>query len=267
MNIKEYISSGIIESYILGLATEEEVSILECVRQKNPEVEAAILDAQLLLEELATQHATSPAEHLKSDIWNKIVDSPLEGTYDQIDGQEISVQADVRPIRSKTTQRLSLVAIALLALSIGGNILLYNQGQNKQDQADQANAQNQDSQIKLAESRAQWEMLQRSSVKTVALEGVEKYPGLKAIVFWDTQNAEVLLAANMLPDLPQGKQYQLWAIVDGKPVDAGVLPISSTEALFQMQRVPDAQAFAITMEKVGGSASPTLTAMLVIGNI
>ena len=38
----------------MGLASEEEVSILECVRKNNAEVEQAILEAQQTLEEFAT---------------------------------------------------------------------------------------------------------------------------------------------------------------------------------------------------------------------
>ena len=30
-----------------------------------------------------------------------------------------------------------------------------------------------------------------------------------------------MVDAGNLPDIPAGKQYQFWAIVDGKPVDGG----------------------------------------------
>ena len=55
---------------------------------------------------------------------------------------------------------------------------------------------------------------------------------------------------------PTGKQYQLWAIVDGKPVDAGV--INNCIGLCKMKKIDHAEAFAITLEKEGGSPTPTL---------
>jgi anti-sigma-K factor RskA len=71
LNTKEYISSGIIESYILGLASPEEAGILECVMKNNAEVKAAFEEAQKTLEDLATAQAAPPAD-LKSKIWNRI---------------------------------------------------------------------------------------------------------------------------------------------------------------------------------------------------
>ncbi|EOR31114.1 hypothetical protein [Elizabethkingia meningoseptica] len=72
MNTKEYISSGIIESYILGHASPEEMGILECVIKNNAEVKAAFEEAQKNLENLATAQAIAPPADLKSKIWDKI---------------------------------------------------------------------------------------------------------------------------------------------------------------------------------------------------
>ena len=72
MDIKEYISSGIIEAYVMGLASEEEIRILDCVQKNNPEVKQAILDAQNTLEDFASQQAIAPPPALKSAIWAKI---------------------------------------------------------------------------------------------------------------------------------------------------------------------------------------------------
>lgn len=76
----------------------------------------------------------------------------------------------------------------------------------------------------------------------------------------------MLLTSAQLPQAPEGFQYQLWAIVDGAPVDAGLL-----EGLEDWQNMKDisgeAVAFAITLEPEGGSASPTMEEMVVIGNV
>jgi len=72
LDIKEYISSGILESYILGLASQEEASILECVMKNNAEVKAAFEEAQITFEMLATSQAVAPPHDLKAKIWDKI---------------------------------------------------------------------------------------------------------------------------------------------------------------------------------------------------
>jgi anti-sigma-K factor RskA len=64
--------------------------------------------------------------------------------------------------------------------------------------------------------------------------------------------------------VPTGKQYQLWAIVDGKPVDAGM--IATKKGIYHIQKMKSfgsVQAFAITLEKAGGSPIPTMDEMIV----
>jgi anti-sigma-K factor RskA len=45
-----------------------------------------------------------------------------------------------------------------------------------------------------------------------------------------------------------------------------MLDISCT-GVCKMKNIPEAQAFAITLEKQGGSASPTMEALLVMGKV
>jgi anti-sigma-K factor RskA len=62
-----------------------------------------------------------------------------------------------------------------------------------------------------------------------------------------------------LPDPPTDKQYQLWALLDGKPVDAGTFNVNSDSIQLQeVRNIANAQAFAITLEHKGGVRSPTL---------
>ncbi|MNG37643.1 Anti-sigma-K factor rskA [compost metagenome] len=72
-----------------------------------------------------------------------------------------------------------------------------------------------------------------------------------------------------LPANDQDHQYQLWALVDGKPVDLGVFDAKADSAhiLLKMKEINGAQAFAVTLEKRGGSATPTMTQMIVMGGV
>ena len=73
-----------------------------------------------------------------------------------------------------------------------------------------------------------------------------------------------------LPSPAADKQYQLWAIVDGAPVDMGVFDLASAETDTTFQNVPfieNPQAFAVTLEPKGGSTNPTLDQMYVVGNV
>ena len=63
-------------------------------------------------------------------------------------------------------------------------------------------------------------------------------------------------------------QYQLWALVDGVPVDLGVFDAEGNGIGFKdMKSIGKAQAFAVTLEPKGGSKNPTLDQMVVMGAI
>ena len=67
--------------------------------------------------------------------------------------------------------------------------------------------------------------------------------------------------------LAQENQYQLWAIIDGKPVDAGVFD-NNFKGLLKMKDVgTGAATFAVTIEPRGGRQTPTLETMQVAGNV
>ena len=65
----------------------------------------------------------------------------------------------------------------------------------------------------------------------------------------------------------QEKQYQLWAIVDGHPVDAGVFNVDIDLTFIKLKTISKAESFVITLEKKGGSTTPTLNEMYVFGKV
>ena len=63
-------------------------------------------------------------------------------------------------------------------------------------------------------------------------------------------------------------QYQLWALVNGKPVDLGVFDVNGALTGMQvMKNIGAAQTFAVTLEPKGGSVNPTMSQLMVMGNI
>ena len=64
-----------------------------------------------------------------------------------------------------------------------------------------------------------------------------------------------------LPAIPAGMQYQLWGIVDGKPVDAGLIITTTADKKYRIQKMKSfgkskVEAFAVTLETAGGNPTP-----------
>ena len=160
---------------------------------------------------------------------------------------------------------LALAASVALLLSLLGNAYLYNRWHETDStlvalQADQSRLASANTVLQRAASaaQAQNEVLGADHVRVVALAGTPAAPQARGRVFFDPGTHRVFLDARQMPALPAGKQYQLWALYNGKPVDAGLMPLAAAAGLLPMKPVEAAQAFAVTIEPVGGSAAPTM---------
>jgi len=114
---------------------------------------------------------------------------------------------------------------------------------------------------RLTRDREFVELVKTPGARVSELRGVD--PGLNATakLAYD-RSGRALLIASKLPDVPQGKAYQLWFIVGNKPPMPGktFVPDSGGNAVLkdEMPReAVDANVFAITVEPVGGSSAPT----------
>lgn len=84
MDASRFISSGLIEAYVSGLATSNEIEELKRGMAQYPEVRAAVDDCQLDMEHYVTLQAKTPAPELKQNILRIIADEETareNGTY------------------------------------------------------------------------------------------------------------------------------------------------------------------------------------------
>ncbi|QQT32916.1 anti-sigma factor [Sphingobacterium multivorum] len=246
-------------------------------------MDEAVIEAEKMLENLAEIQAVAMPISLKEKIWDRLEDENLVGKNDAADlpptvitsSDEYDKSLPNSSTEEQTAQMSSLrsygwaiAASVLLALSAGANLFFYQQQQQDRQMLAQTNTQLNSEQTALAVLQDKWALIQNPAIKTISLKGVETKPDLHALVYWDQQSKAVYLSLENMPVPPKGKQYQLWAMVDGQPVSAGVFPVAaSNQMASKMLDVAKAQAFAITLEDEGGKPSPTLTELCVMGNI
>jgi anti-sigma-K factor RskA len=118
--------------------------------------------------------------------------------------------------------------------------------------------------------RQEAEMMAQPGMQPIVMQSIVKDHPMAATFYWNKTKGEAYVSIQKLPPAPAGMQYQLWAIADGKPVDIGMLE-NDVVAKGGMQKVPKAvvngQAFAISLEKAGGSSSPTADKIYVMGKM
>lgn len=167
-----------------------------------------------------------------------------------------------------------MACVALLVISIAALISVYNKLNSAHDQIASLSTQRDQfasTVSKLEFNKAGMEnriaMTETDEWATVKLAGVKNSPKAKMLVYWNKTNKNILInyAAMDLPKTDQSHEYQLWALVDGKPVSLGVFGENAKEAVKQMETIEKAQAFAVTIEPMGGSQNPTMEKMVVMG--
>jgi len=276
LNSKEYISSGILESYILGHASPEEAGILECVMKNNAEVREAFEEAQKTFEMLATAQAVTPPNDLKSKIWDKIqqqekvesdIEKPVIPIQTSVQQSEITTTAqDIKTEKNSSWKNFAIAASLLFLVSIGANLYWMNSQAEINEKMVKLESEAQSKNVAMQNMQQKLDIVANPDMKKIVLAGVDKHPQSKATVLWDTSSKDVYLNVNSLPKAPEGMQYQLWAIADGKPVSAGMYS-EDKDGRIALSNIPDAQAFAITLEKKGGSEVPTMENMYVMGGV
>jgi len=171
---------------------------------------------------------------------------------------------------------LAAAAVVLLLISTGFNFYFFNKYRSYNRLYNQVVAQqqqiaqnNQVLQAKVLDYEKTLTSMSDPKMAIVKMPAVAKSPdpNSQTTIYWDTVSKDVYLSVNELPAAPAQQQYQLWAIVDGKPVDAGVFDLAAGPSLVKMKKIPKAQAFAITLEKRGGSPTPTMEKMFVFGKV
>ena len=165
---------------------------------------------------------------------------------------------------------VAAASIILLVVSAALNFYYYNNYQtaNSQYQAllverNSLQANNDVFRTRLSDFEQSMQLIEDTNMLAVRLDPIPGKENNIATVFWNSKTKDVYIIASKLTPVPAGKQYQLWALVDGKPVDAGLIK-PDCNGVCRMTTTQRAQKFAITLEDKGGSPSPHLDQLFVI---
>lgn len=269
MTAAELINSGLLEAYVLGQASPDEAALVERMRATEPSVGQEINAIEAALESQALRGAVTPSPAVKSAILDRIAkeavsDTPILKLPQGEDGR-----------RSSGINWLAAASVAALVLSAAMNFLQYRELHEVRGEL--ARLEN-DRSVLAEELKVQRTAMERADqqlavvldprAEVVRLNGMGAAEGKSARIYWDKAELAVHFDPQAMPAPPEGMQYQLWALVDGQPVDAGMIALETgVPGLQRMKDIPEAQAFAVTVEKAGGSPTPNLSALVLMGQV
>ncbi|MEP6713621.1 MAG: anti-sigma factor [Ferruginibacter sp.] len=257
MEIKDIISSGLLEMYSLGLTSAEETAQVEAWIKMYPEVAAELNEIEISMEAYAMANAIEPNKGLEKKILDSINKNHNIENY--------TSTAKIYSISSFWKWAAAASVILLIGSSVL-NMVYYNK-YNKantayQETQQQLVAQNEklaDLDNEMTDMNRDMNVVQSKYSEPVALHGQAAAPDAVAKIFWMKNTGDVYIDPSNLPEAPSGKQYQLWAFVDGKPIDAGLIVSTKKGNKYQIQKMKSfgkAEAFAVTLETTGGNPTP-----------
>jgi anti-sigma-K factor RskA len=279
VNTADYISSGIVESYVLGLTSPEESAEFERICSVHEEVRRARESFEKQLETALLEQKIAPPREVKASLFSRIGMEEIEPppTREAIKpGAPLQERPALIP-RAGVPRMVAAAAFILLLGSVLLNLYLLSQYKHTialNQEAEAAQKKMTDTNRLLNTALQHYEAAlqhmkdpQMEIVKLPSMPG-SPAPSSMATVYWNTNSKEVYLLVNKLPMPATGMQYQLWAWVDGKPTDAGTFDMNEQGTHFmKLKTVPRAEAFAVTLEKKGGSETPDMNAVYVMGKV
>lgn len=259
---------------MLGALPADEARQIDELRLKHPELEQEIQRVQEAMASYATLHAKRPKAELKEKIAQQLTfnqEQPREEKVHRIEPvakQQEEGKQIILPI-FRAAAAVALIIIAGLSYS---TFHFYNKSKETESQllAMQTEKSVLANQVMLLDKesekvKTQLAVVSNPANKQVPLNGTAVSADSKAFIYWNPADGSTYINTGNLPQIAANEQYQLWAIVEGKPVDLGV--VTKDNAFQKMKEVKTPQAFAITLEPLGGKPSPTLEKMYVLGNV
>lgn len=284
MDNKEYIASGIIDSYVLGSVSDQERREVECLSHIYPEIAQELKAAQLAMENFVLSLSIPAPASVRANILAKISQTPQDQVAKPAEPAVKEAAPEVKTEKAPVTRVLfppRAVAAASIALFIvAGSLFLleYNKASNLEVQVADLEAEREketlnfdeqlnELQANLTSIAEREKIITASGTRELLMQGTPQQPSALAKLFWDAAGNQLLLSSDGLPAPGSDHQYQLWAIADGVPVSLGVLDKDKAFSNPIAVNLQGIQAFAITLEKNGGVDAPTMEQMYVIVSV
>ncbi|WP_300566109.1 anti-sigma factor [Flavobacterium sp.] len=262
MDIREYIESGILELYVYGLLSESENEEVSQLAKQHSEINDEIVS----IEKSIVNISTSFSPFLSAENFAKIKNK-LEIKHSKV--------IELKP-KNNRLQYLGWAASAVLF--IGAGYQYYNQMQFKDDFL---NLQNEKSKLqevvvssenKTKQTLHDLNVIRDTKNTVITLGGQAAAPKSSAKIYWNKETEVVYVDASGLPEPPEGMVYQVWSLVLSPsltPTSIGLLADFSKDnnRIFPVSNTGNAEAFGITLEPAGGSATPTMEQLYTLGKV
>ena len=241
--LHSFLQSGMLDKYILGVTTASESLQVEHYISSYPEVKAEYERLQDNLEILAKANAVEAPNFVLDAVLKDIEEKPVKTLREQ---------------RHKTPWYSIAASIAAFIFA-GYAFMLYQQNSalNQENQVVVEEIFDLRSDIEKNNTRLdnlmrQFMKLNNPETEKYVLRGNERAKDLKTVAYINAVDKTSMIDVVSLPKLPEDQTYQIWAELQDRMVNLGILDVSD-RTLKNIPYMEDALALSITIEPKNGA--------------
>lgn len=245
--LHSFLNSNLLNKYLVGETTFNETNEVEHFINNYPEAAEAYKKLQDNLEIIAKSGAV--------DVPNDVLGNILEA-LDETNNTKV-----IQLVQNKKTPWYSIAATAAAVLFAATTFFLYQKNLGLMDENNVVVDEIYDlrgdikkNNAKLDELSEELNKLNHPDAIKYVINGNERYKNLKTVAYINPVEKTSMIDVITLPQLPEDQHYQIWAELQDRMVNLGILD-ESDRKLKQIPYVEDALALSIKIGKEGDDAT------------
>jgi len=246
--VHDFLESGLLDKYLIGATTVSETHKVEAYITKYPDIKEEYEILQIQLELAARSNAINPPSHTLDAIV-KAIDNP------------VVVQLHTQ---RKIPFWYSIAASITALIFAGSSYMFYNQNKSLLDENNtiaeeifDLRGDIENNNDKLDKVMRELMRLNNPETQKYILRGNERAKDLKAVAYINPIEKSSLIDVISLPELSEEQSYQMWANLQDKMVNLGILDLNDRK-LKSVPYIENALSLSITIERKGGTESASL---------
>jgi len=246
-----FLNSDLLGKYLVGEASYEESKEVEFFISNYPEAAEAYVKLQNNLEIIAKAGAKDVPKHILGNILDAL---------DETNDTKV-----IQLVQHRKTPWYSIAATAAAVLFAVSSFFLYQKNQNLLDENNvvideiyDLRSDIEKNNAMLSELSSELDKLNDPDARKYIFSGNDRAKDLKTVAYINPVEKTSMIDVIKLPELPEDQHYQIWAELQDRMVNLGILN-ESDRKMKQIPYMEDALALSIKIGKDGDETNENNT--------
>ena len=274
MTVQAFMTSGILEKYALGMASDEEKNEVLEMASQHLEIKEELSAIRKTLKGYVLSHQVTPPGNLKDKVMTigdrksispsrKETSVPSSSSY-----QDTSLRKKEKQGANVATIAAALLGLGLLAACFMAYSFFEDALKAKADlEAASLEIENVKKQV-VTEQEASKDILAQLSFyqdrdnEVIILKGTNRSPRTNATIYWNEVAKTASIDLPTLPSLANNKVAVLWGSTNRQPLKVGILKVNEPGERTSLTYIENAELFFVTEEDNASVTIPNRSRIL-----